>query len=435
VVIGASLAGSLAAATVAAAGHDVVLIERDQVPTTAQPRPGIPHGRFPHLLLPAGVRGLEALLPGIIEELVDAGALLVSIPQDVRILTPFGWFPSFPSDLHALACSRSLLDHQVRTRVLRDHHITVQDRTTVTGLGITAGRMRDIRVQQRGTGTATTLPATLVVDASGRRSHTPEWLAQAGYRGHASQRIDAGVSYAVRTYPPPTERRTPRQVLNLQAAPPADLVFGILIPTEDGIRQAGIGAMPPHTAPRTADEFTRATSLLRHSALAEALDVAPTGPVRTFHPGASRWHRYDRWHRWPNGLIVLGDALCTFNPIYGQGMSVAISQVLALRRALSATTFSTGGHRSLRRDLARTVRPAWTLSSTEDWRFPHTSGQFRPFSKLIHRALDHLLSIAMTDQVLAHHLAEIFALTRPPTSLASRDVLRAVATGRACSAG
>ncbi|WP_461016812.1 NAD(P)/FAD-dependent oxidoreductase [Streptomyces daliensis] len=436
-MIGASLAGCLAVGCLADVTGEVLLVERDRLPTAPRPRPGIPQGRFPHLLLPAGVRGLDALLPGIIQELTAAGAAPVSIPRQVHVLTPFGWFPSFSSsssssELGALACSRSLLDHHVRARVLRDRRVTVLDHTAATGLGIAGGRVRSVFARERGTTTSTEIPAAVVVDAGGRRSLTPEWLGQAGYTGRPPQQIDAGVSYAVRAYPPTPGHEHAKHVVHLQAAPPDELTFSILVPAEDGTRQAGIGTVRPCAAPRTDDEFTRALSRLRDPAVGDALPPggAPAGSVRTFHPGPSRWNRFDRWRDWPDGLIVLGDALCTLNPVYGQGMSVAVQQALALRHALRTPKPRSNVYRRIRRDLARAVRPAWTISGTEDWRFPHTTGHTSPFSALTHRFLDHLLSTAMTDPALARHLAEVFALTRPPTSLASPTVLRAVAARR-----
>ncbi|MGW4826348.1 NAD(P)/FAD-dependent oxidoreductase [Amycolatopsis japonica] len=414
VVIGAGVAGALTAATLAESAEEVILIERDRLTTTAGPRPGIPQSRFPHLLLPAGVRGLEALMPGVVDEMIASGAMRTRIPADVRILTPTGWLPQVVTDLWALACSRPLIDHHIRARAVREQRVTILDHTSVTGVVITGGRVRGVTVKSAAGAEELHIPAAVVVDASGRRSATTAWLGAAGYSGPPAREVDAGVSYSARIYRSGPVRR---QVVCVQAAPPETMTFGIVVPVENGEHQVGIGAMRPRTAPRTVEEFDHDLLGLRDQAIAEALPGTAAAQVRTFHPGASRWNRFDRWRRWPAGLVVLGDALCTLNPVYGQGMSVAVLQVMTLHKALHGESRTAGTLHRLRRDLSRTVKPAWILSSSEDQRFPGTRCRSSLSTKLMHRSIDHLLERAMTDHRLAGQLSEVLALTKPPKAL------------------
>jgi 2-polyprenyl-6-methoxyphenol hydroxylase-like FAD-dependent oxidoreductase len=167
--------------------EQVTLVERDAFPAAAIPRKGVPQARHLHILLARGRQALEQLFPGIGNELIAAGAEVIDAAGDIAWLTPAGWGARFRSGICSFACSRPLFDHFIRRRLSAIDTVTIMENTDVVGLRLAAEepRVAGVVVDPRG-GQAVRngehiLDADLVVDAGGRRSRTPEWLAGLGF--------------------------------------------------------------------------------------------------------------------------------------------------------------------------------------------------------------------------------------------------------------
>jgi 2-polyprenyl-6-methoxyphenol hydroxylase-like FAD-dependent oxidoreductase len=429
VVIGGSLAGLLAARALRDHVDEVVLVDRDTFPAGSESRKGVPQARHLHLLLVRGAQILDELLPGLTAELLAAGAVAVEWPGDMLWQAPAGWSSRFGSAVTLLSSRRDLLEHSVRRRVLAQEGLQALEATDVTGLLTNADQsaVTGVRLRARSDGMSRPLEARLVVDASGRDSHTPEWLTEIGYAPPRETVINSFLGYASRIYARPADLKADWKALFLQPRAPHTTRGAGLFPIDGNrwhVTLAGVGRDYPPT-----DEagFLAFAQGLRTPILFEAIkDARPLTPITGYRRTESQLRHYDELQRWPEQFVVLGDALCAFNPIYGQGMSVAGEAALALDGWLHRPTSA----RALQRTLARTVASPWLLATGEDFRYPTTEGgRPGPIVKLTHRYLNRLIAVATVDEVVLDAFVRVVHLLRPPSTLFKPAILARVLRG------
>ncbi|SCF81659.1 MULTISPECIES: NAD(P)/FAD-dependent oxidoreductase [Streptomyces] len=430
-MIGGGLAGVLAAWALRGYAERIVVVERDRYPERPAFRSGVPQGRHAHLLLEAGHRALEELMPGTREELRAAGAVRVPM-SGVRWLSAAGWLAKYESEVAFLSCTRPLLDHTVLRRVRGEPTVRWLENTDVVGLLGTPAEVTGVQVRARGDARAQVreVRAEMVVDASGRTSSLPSWLAQLGCPPAPEERVDAGVSYVSRLYHRAAGPDPGFDALYLQTRAPDVPRLGVVLPVEDGRWIASLGSMRGAQAEPGTAGFDRQLRLLRDPSLRELLVRAqPAGAVRGFWPGPGVRRHYER--RAPGGLVVIGDAVCTFNPVYGQGITVAALGARALRAA--AERHGSIGHRmadTARKGIAAATNTAWMLSSSEDVRFPATTGGPAGLPvRAQHRYLDRVIRRATVDPAVCNALHEVMSLVAAPTALMRPAVLRSVLRG------
>ncbi|WP_344963822.1 FAD-dependent oxidoreductase [Streptomyces thioluteus] len=385
VVIGSGLAGLTAAQALVDHMDRVTVVERDRLPRGPLRRRGVPQARHAHHLMPPGRRGLEQLFPGITRELHAAGMVDVRVPQDTLLLGPGGWIPRFESDLAMTTGSRDVLDAVVRDRLRADPKVTfLQEHEavglragrhdTVTGLWV---RGRD-RGAPDGWGERRLLEAEFVVDASGDASRAPRWLEELGYGTPPESVSGTGTGCASALFAPPVGHVADWTYLRLSASPGSPRE-GVLSPVAGGKWMVSIAGSPgPQGLPADHAGFLRAAGELRHPLLREVLEgAAPLGPVYRSRLAGNRWRHYERMRRWPDQFLVIGDALATFTPSYGQGMSVAVHCALLLDSLLRSHGSPVGVTYRLRQGLARQVAVAWRTATTADLAFPLGRGRGR----------------------------------------------------------
>ena len=418
VVIGASIAGLLAADVLADSYGQVTVIERDGLPETPSHRRGVPQGRHLHALAARGQQALEELLPGITAAVVADGAPAGDLLADARFTLSGHLLAQAHSGLTLLCASRPLLEHHVRARVRTRPNLRLLDRCDVVGLATTADRRRvtGVRVLRRIDGSAEEqLDADLVVDAGGRGSRTPAWLEALGYLPAQQDQVRIGLGYATRTY------RLPAGALDgdlamLVAATPQHPRTGAMQRLEDDrwmLTLAGILGDHPPTDPDGFVEF--AWSLPVPDIWESIRDAEPVDDPVAFRFPASVRHRYERLRQFPGGLLVTGDALSSFNPIYGQGMTVAALEALTLRRHLAR-----GVEPQPRRwfhDVARVVDIPWQLAAGGDLQFPGVPGRRTPKLRLLGAYLTRLHAAAACDADLAAAFLRVVGLVSPPQTL------------------
>jgi 2-polyprenyl-6-methoxyphenol hydroxylase-like FAD-dependent oxidoreductase len=436
IVLGAGMAGLLAAQALSSHFRRVTIVERDSLPTTASNRPGVPQGDHLHVVLPAGQQAIDALLPGFADELVAAGAVTVDIPSDVLLLSAAGWIDRFPARHRLISATRALIEWCTRRRVLATPGVDVIDGAAIAGLipGWDGRRVSGIHVDDPDgrSDSRAALRADLVVDATGRRSRLPEWLDRLGFERPKETRIDASMSYASRLYRRPPGDRDWKAAF-IQAKPPATGRMAVLIEVEaDRLLltvQGVAGDQPPHDETGFVD-FVRS---LRSPVIHETIrDAEPLSPIVGFADTVNRRRHYERLRRWPERLIAIGDSACSFNPVYGQGVAVAAMTAVRLDRALARRRRNLDGLASaFRREVAGAGAAAWTIATTEDLRYPTTTGAKPTLTtRLQHGYVDRLMDAATTDEAALAAMTDVaYLVARPESLFTPRMIWRAFRPG------
>ncbi|MER5928722.1 FAD-dependent monooxygenase [Streptomyces sp. NPDC002054] len=439
VVLGASMAGMLAAAVLAEHADEVLVLDRDELPPGPAPRTGLPQAHHVHLLWSGGVRVIEAIAPGLTRAWLDAGARQVDMPADLVLLTPHGWVRRGPACQFQLACSRDLLDATARAVLLTGPRVRV--RTGVHAEGIlrtgTGARtaVRGVRVRELATGAAEEVPAALVVDATGRGSRAPEWLDRIGLPRVREESVDPGLVYASRLYRAP-DGAAGFPAVGIQADPgrPVPGRMATLLPVEGGrwlVTLAGTRGAEPT---REAAEFEAFARTARHPLVADLIaDAEPLSEVRLSRSCSNRRRYFERLRPWPAGFVVLGDAAAAFNPVYGQGMTVAAQSAAVLRRALRAHGLCAPRlARTVQRGVGRVVEVPWSITTGQDIRFPGATGRPAPLAaRLTHGYVDRLSRTAISSEEALRALFDVMSLAEPPTRLFRPRTVRAVLAGPA----
>lgn len=367
VIVGASLAGLFAAAACAGPDRQVVVLERDRLPAEAVARPGVPQGTQPHVVLHRGMLALETLLPGIGEDLTRVGAVFFDTGE-LAWLAEMGWAQHGVRAFPVLSVTRPLLEHVVRRRVRAWPGVEIRDGQRVTSVHRHGTAQWSVELAG-----GEVLDADLLVDASGRSSRLPRWLEAAGLGRVPVTEVDAHLGYATRPYAVPDGAVAAAGVI-IQVTLDA-LAGGLALPVEEGqwlLTAVGVGSRRP---PRDAAGFEGFLRELADPAVAEVAALGrPVGEVHVHRQTANRRYAYERLRHWPPGLLVMGDALCAFNPVYGQGITVAACQAVELRTGLANTTGRVTARR-LQRRFARLAALPWAIATGQDLRLPTSEGR------------------------------------------------------------
>lgn len=417
VVIGASVAGLLAARVLSDFFERVTVLERDTLPAGLTDRRAIPQGRHAHALQFAGQNALERLLPGYQDEAVTAGAPPRAEASALR--WGVGGHLLRPVDVgtKAVFSSRPLLEGLVRRRVKALSNVSLRDRCDVLGLLHDNGRVRGVRACDRAPGSdEQELHADVVVAASGRGSKVPGWLQSMGYEPPAEQRVQVDIMYASRHLAlRPGALGGDLIVLN---GPKPGLPRGMALFAEEDDRWLftlyGYGT--EHHPPTDDDAFNAfAATVADADVLSVIAQAEPLDAITTHAYPAGVRRRYERMRRFPEELLVIGDAICSFNPIYGQGMTVAALQAEVLWRCLQD-----GGDRLTRRYFKAATRPveeAWKVSTGADLALPEVPARAPLPDRIVGRYLKRLISAAEHDDQLATAFIKVLGMLEPPPSL------------------
>jgi 2-polyprenyl-6-methoxyphenol hydroxylase-like FAD-dependent oxidoreductase len=430
VVLGASMAGLLAARSLADFFDTVTVVERDPLADTDAVRRGVPQGRHIHALLARGAQVIEEFFPGFLDELVLDGAQYFDGRDLSRLYYSLGGHllarRGSTTSLTTYCATRPFLEGHVRKHVRDIPNVTLLDEQNIVALTSTPDhhRVTGARLVSRRTGEGVRLRADLVVDATGRAARTPTWLDGLGYDRPPEDRVAMDLTYA-------------SQQLRIATDAPHEL--GFLVGIVPG-RPRGVGLL--HCENDTwlftvmglaghepACDLAAMCEFVEDCApahlLAAVRGAEPIGePVRHKTP-CSRWRRYDKMRRFPEGLLVTGDAVCSFNPIYGQGMTVAALESLALRDCLSRGTEDLA--RRFFRAAAVPVRQAWQLSTNPDLTLPEIEGTPPLVARLFNGYVDRVLAAAESDPAIVNQFFRVTSLVDPATRLLRPEVIWRVA--------
>lgn len=420
IVLGGSIGGLFAARVLSDHFQRVTIIERDPVNDQPESRKGQPQTRHLHGVLEPAYRFIRAYLPNTEQALIDGGALVGDWGEFVR------WFHfgDYKLQTHVgfngMTVSRPFLEWHIRRGVTALPNITLLAETAAEELVATpdCSQITGVRVVRRSDGTpGETLEADLVVDASGRGSVMPRWLTQLGYQPPEEEEVKVRFGYATRVYRRKPDDLKGAGLLMIAPTPPKGTRGAYLFPIEGNrwIVTAGgyLGDHPP------ADEagFMEFIRTLSAPDIYDILCKAePLSDIVTYNFPASRRRRYDRLNRFPDGLLILGDAVASFNPIYGQGMSSAAMQAEVLNDVLKQNSLN-GVWRLFFRRAAKVVDLPWQLAVGEDFRYPETEGKRPPGIDLINNYVAHVHRATHRDPVVYRQFLKVMHLVAPPSSL------------------
>lgn len=412
------MAGLAAACALSHHYARVTIVEQDTLPESIEVRRGVPQARHTHGLLASGGHTLEAMFPGLSAELLRAGAIPADMARDVRWFHSGGCLARFPSGLDGFVLSRPFLETAVRLRVAALPNVRFLTGQRVDGLLAPPNRSRIAGVKIGGE----ELGADLVVDATGRGSQTPQWLEMLGYPRPYEERVHIALAYTTRLF-----RHHPHHLSGDAAVippTPHGKMGGVMLRQE---RHRWTVTLIGHFGPHAPEDLPGFIDYARQLPAPYIYDVVrnaePIGEAFTARFPASVRRRYERLYRFPQGYLVMGDAICSFNPIYGQGMSVAALEAQALDACLTE-----GTHRLSERffqQAAKLVDIPWSIAVGNDLRMPETKGRRTAAVRFINWYMEKLHRAAHEDTEVAMAFHQVANLLAPPQSiLAPRIALR-----------
>jgi 2-polyprenyl-6-methoxyphenol hydroxylase-like FAD-dependent oxidoreductase len=425
IVVGGSIGGLLTGLVLTEVCDEVVVLERGELPDTPAPRAGVPQGAHAHGLLAGGLEALEQLLPGLRHELEQNGCPTGDNLRDAAWVFAGRRLALGDSGVPGMTIARPVLEHAIRRRVAASPHLTIRTGARVQGLSYEAGRVTGVRVLSTPGGTEETLTADLVVDASGRHSKLPEWLTTLGLTAPPVEEIELETHYASRIY-----SRRPQHlnggIALIVVSDPDFPQGGIALALDDRrwiVSQYALGGVRP---PQDHEGFVRFSRTLASPALAEILeDAEPLDETRTLRFPSSIRRHYEKMRDFPKGLLVCADALSSFNPAFGQGITVAAKEAVLLRDLCARVPLAELG-RVFSKRAAPIVDIAWNASVGRTLLYPGVVGRPTLSMRVANAYLPAVVARAHDDPEVATALLRVLHFIAPPQSLFAPAILRRV---------
>jgi 2-polyprenyl-6-methoxyphenol hydroxylase-like FAD-dependent oxidoreductase len=426
IVMGGSIAGLLAARVLTDHFDHVTIVERDRFPESDQSRKGVPQGRHVHVLLAKGQEIISQLFPDIVPALHEKGAIAFDPAADMRWHHFGGFKDRRASGIAALSMSRPLLESEIRRRVLSLKNLTLiegcdveapvasDDRARITGIGIhhRSGRTRE------------TLQADLIVDATGRGAVSLGWLEELGYGRPQESIIKVEVGYTSRTYRRNPGDLTGAKVVYALPTPPRERRMGGLFPIEGDRWLITLGGWLGDHAPADAQGFLQFARSLPDPTIYSFLTRAEPLTDFVVHKFPSNLRRhYEKMERWPEGYLVVGDAMCSFNPIYGQGMTVSALDALTLDACLKERAGARGLARRFLREAAKVIDVPWSLVAGEDFRYCEVEGTRPAGTRLINWYVGKVHRAATHNPAVNRAFLNVMNMLEPPTALFKPNIV------------
>jgi 2-polyprenyl-6-methoxyphenol hydroxylase-like FAD-dependent oxidoreductase len=432
VVLGGSIAGLLAARILSDVFEQVIVLDRDCLPTTPTARRGVPQSVQPHVLFTQGYRILNDLFPQIGDDLHAAGAVPIDWGQEFFYFSQGDWNATTDtaSDLVSVTCTRPLLEACLRQRVQHLANVELREHCRVIGLdGDRASHhISGVYVTSSAQSTPQRLSASLVVDASGRGTQVPNCLQALGLTPPPMTRVDARLGYATRRYRIPDAAAVPWKVLLISQQPPDNPRLGYLAQVEQDEWIATLGGYEADYPPLDDAGFLDFAQSLAHPAFYQAIcNAEPVSPIRAHRATANQRYRYEQIDM-PTGLIALGDAVCALCPVYGQGMTVSALSAKVLQHWLHQINPNDLHLKTaeFQQRLACCHAFPWSVAVGQDTQFPSVQTQAPanpPLSRWFQAYLRKLLRLAHQDAALHVRFMALAHMVASPLSLLSPPVL------------
>jgi 2-polyprenyl-6-methoxyphenol hydroxylase-like FAD-dependent oxidoreductase len=419
VVIGGSITGLATAKVLSSRFTKVTVVERDHLPDDAEFRAGVPQGRQLHVLLRRGLDLLEGLFPGFGDELRQAGAEELLWGRDLRWYHFGGWKNPNQSALSSIFGSRLLMESVLRRRLRSDGKVAIREATKVDGLLGDGGRVTGLELDG-----GEKLEADLIVDASGRESKAVSWLEKLGQPRPAEQIVNANLGYSTRMYRRPPGFQPGWKALLVHATPPKHNRIGAILPAEGDRWQVVMCGVNGDYPPTDEQAFLEFAGSLPGGEFRPALERAePLSSIYGYRRTANRLFRFDKLDTRLRRFVALGDAVCAFNPVYGQGMTTGTIGACLLGECLDKYSLDEVAGPFQKR-LSKALTVPWFLATTEDFRYPETEGRaMNAGIATLQGAVDKVIRRSVVDQRAYDAFLSVMHMTRGLEALADPRVL------------
>jgi 2-polyprenyl-6-methoxyphenol hydroxylase-like FAD-dependent oxidoreductase len=432
VVIGAGIAGLAAARALADSFSQVVILERDKLTRGAAPRIGVPQGKQPHALLVGGLRALTDQFPNFLDRFLKSGAVAYDYSKARIEMGGFDPLPQRDLGIPIYSASRPLIEYTVRQELEQTHNVTLQEQSRVEALTLSeSGAINGARYSAPG-GAVHTVSTDLIVDASGRGVPTLKLLDAIGCTHPETSSIGINIDYSTAIFAKPKGAPSDWLFLATIANAPRERRGGLILPIEGNRWMVTMSARHPQAPPPATDaEFLTHAQGLRTKTIFNAIQNAERLTPITRHrfTGSVRVH-WERLSTLPRGLLVLGDAACHFNPLFGQGMTAAAQQALVLKRLLTGAADESDPLGWLQSNyfkrLAEVLEAPWSVA-VSDFIYPETTGT-RPetFERSMQFAAG-LMRLAVQDPEIHRLMTEVQQLLKSPSVYNDPELHRRVA--------
>jgi 2-polyprenyl-6-methoxyphenol hydroxylase-like FAD-dependent oxidoreductase len=430
-VIGASISGLLMARVLSSYFRRVTLIERDSLKSGSEPRKGVPQGKHTHALLKKGATILENLFPGLFAGLVQDGSTVIDCGQDMHWFHAGLWKLQNKNGIELYCQSRPLLEWHIRKALASFPNVSFLENCDVRGFCTNEQQtlITGVRLCKREVGAEEErVIADLVIDASGRGSQTPNWLKALGYPQVEEETVRIDLGYASRLVKRTKLHPQGGKLLIVYPMVPKTKGAGYLFPIENDQWIITLAGWLRHHPPADEAGFLQyARSLLQPDIYDEIKDAESATPIAIFKYPASRRRHYERMKRFPEGLLIAGDAFCNFNPVYGQGMTVAALEAEALdayfRQHRTVNLHTSGFARKIHTMFYHLTIVPWLLATSEDLRYAETEGKRMFGLSLMHWYIGRFFALSAVDPFVCQCFYELLTMMKPPIIAAHPRVL------------
>jgi 2-polyprenyl-6-methoxyphenol hydroxylase-like FAD-dependent oxidoreductase len=323
----------------------------------------------------------------------------------------------------------------IRRRVLQSDRVEILEKTQVINLLVDAAQVIGVKLRCGRDNTNKSdsdFLADLVVDASGRNSLTPKWLESMGYQSPQVTVIQSFLGYASRLYQRPEGFSSDWKGLIVASQPPHHTRGGLLYPIEGDRWLVTLGGIGKDYPPTDEAGFLKFAHSLRSTIIYEAIQTAqPLSQIYSYRRTENRLYHYDKLSKLPSGLILMGDAVCAFNPIYGQGMTTAALGTLTLDKCLHQELHHNSSLKNLtqhfQKQLAKVNYTPWLMATGEDFRWSTTvGGQPDRMTRFMHRYMNQVQQLSVESMNVRFSFSQVAHMIKPPTALFHPAILAQV---------
>ena len=385
---------------------------------------GAPQNNHAHIFLAEGYKSVTEAFPNFRATMLAKGANEVDFTRDIRLLLPKGWIPTKASGIKTLVATKGLIEWGLRKEVSENPKIKIVSNAHVSGIELERGAVIGLSVTSAGRHLQTA-HADLVVDASGSTSQASNWLEEAGFGTPKVDQIVTNIGCASMKFRIDKLADKDWKMVILNTRAPDMPRMGYLMKIEGAPKEnnylVSLGGMMGNHPPTDLNGFKQFASTLAHPVIREALeDAVPISEMHGFRVHGSNMYHYDRMQCWPNNFIVIGDAYSRTNPFYGQGMTVAALQALAVAETIfkykQAGTYL-GIAKECQISIAKATSLSWLLATGEDLRWAGAGTKIPYATRMVHKYIDSMIAASPGSIRVTKALLELVHMSAPPVAI------------------